>query len=170
MRLFIAILPDGGGRNALRAAQNELRRHGVDGNYTRGDNLHLTLAFIGDYPEPDAVLDAMGALRAGPVSIRLGELGAFGDTWWAGADGGEELERLVSRLRRLLSDAAIPFDRKRFVPHITLIRRAELHRGARPDQVCLPETEMTAERVSLMLSTKGKHGMIYSELGSVQLL
>ena len=169
MRLFIAILPDGKVRSALRETQNELRRRGVEGSYTRGENLHLTLAFIGEYPEPDAVMDAMNTLRAGPVELKLGELGAFGDTWWAGAEGGETLERLVSKLRRVLSEAAIPFDRKRFVPHITLIRRAELRRGARPDQVSLPQAEMRAERISLMLSTRGKHGMIYTELGSVPL-
>ena len=68
MRLFIAIQPDRQMKDALRAVQNELRRRGVEGNYTRAENLHLTLAFIGEYPDPDAVLEAMGKLKFEPFA------------------------------------------------------------------------------------------------------
>ena len=59
MRLFIAIQPNKSVRAALRAVQNELRRRGVEGNFTRMENLHLTLAFIGEYPDADSVTDAL---------------------------------------------------------------------------------------------------------------
>ena len=72
MRLFIAILLDKNVRDGLRGMQNELRRRGVEGNYTRAENLHLTLAFIGEYPNPDAVLDAMALARFEPFALRLG--------------------------------------------------------------------------------------------------
>ena len=166
MRLFIAIPMEGEVKNALRAAQNELRRRGVEGNYTRPENLHLTLAFIGEYPDPDAVTEALAALSFRPFTLRLDALGSFGELWWAGLDAPEELDRLVSRIRRALSEKDIPFDRKSFRPHITLIRKPSFRADPRLETLRIPEAEMRAEKVSLMLSTRGKNGMIYTELSS----
>ena len=98
MRLFIAIQPDKEFRSALRAVQNELRRRGVEGNYTRVENLHLTLAFIGEYPDPNAVLEAMEKVSFDPFTLRLAGLGAFGDLWWAGLEDSGGLDALVRRL------------------------------------------------------------------------
>ena len=47
MRLFIAINLDNNIRNALAEMQESMRRQGVRGNYTKTENLHLTLTFIG---------------------------------------------------------------------------------------------------------------------------
>lgn len=167
MRMFIAIQLNREVRDALRAVQNELRRRGVEGNFTRGENLHLTLAFIGEYPESEAVLDAMSALRFEPFTLRLGGLGSFGDTWWAGLEESGELDALVRRLRRALADKEIPFDRKPFRPHVTLVRKPSFRRDPQLGTITVPAAEMTVERVSLMLSTRGKNGMIYTELGAV---
>ena len=167
MRLFIAIQPDKEFRSALRAVQNELRRQGVEGNYTRVENLHLTLAFIGEYPDPNAVLEAMEKVSFEPFTLRLAGLGAFGDLWWAGLEGSGNLEALARQLRRTLAEAAIPFDRKSFRPHVTLIRQARYRNDPRLDSIAVPQARMTVERISLMLSTRGKNGMIYTELGGV---
>ena len=59
MRLFLAFALSGAMRNALQEVQDDLRRAGVRGNYTPPENLHLTLAFIGEYPAPEPVMDAL---------------------------------------------------------------------------------------------------------------
>ena len=51
MRLFIAIQLDERVKNALEHMQTALRKQRVAGNYTRAENLHLTLAFIGEYTD-----------------------------------------------------------------------------------------------------------------------
>lgn len=167
MRLFVAIELNDEMKNGLLDIQGQFRRLGVRGNYTRPENLHLTLAFIGDYPEPDRVLEAMGALSFPPVELRLRGLGSFGELWWAGLEENGELSRLVSQLRRALAQAGIPFDKKKFLPHITLVRKPEYRRAPDFASIKIPETSMAAERLSLMLSTRGKGGMIYTELGTV---
>ena len=167
MRLFIAIRPDRPVKKALLGVQDAWRRQGVRGNYTPPENLHLTLAFIGEYSDPDAVLAAMEELRFSPIPLRLDRLGAFDALWWAGFAEGEELDTLVRQLRRALAEAAIPFDRKRFLPHITLLRKPVCPQGAALRAVQVPPAQMRAERLSLMLSTRGKNGMIYTELGAV---
>ena len=57
-----------------------------------------------------------------PFELALWGYGNFGDLWWAGTDDSPALEAVVRRVRRALEEAGIPFDRKRFVPHITVHR------------------------------------------------
>lgn len=163
MRLFIAIQLDDNIKEALTAMQAQLRSRRVGGNYTKIENLHLTLAFIGEYGAPDRVLDVMRTVPFVPFQISLDGFGCFGDLYWCGLAQQNELTAYVRHLRRALAEADIPFDRKRFSPHITLLRKASVDRLP---GIAVPETSMTAERVSLMRSERGKNGMIYTELGT----
>ena len=167
MRLFIALRFGGEVRDALLRAGEELRKSGVGGRFVPAENLHLTLAFIGEYADPDAVWEVMAAAPFSPFELKIGGFGCFGSTLWAGADGGEELAWYVKRLRRGLADAGIPFDRKAFLPHITLARNAAFPGGRFPGGIAAPSAAMTAERVSLMRSDRGKRGMIYTEIAAV---
>ena len=155
MSLFIAIQLSPEMRNALAQMQDEMRSQRIAGNYTPLENLHLTLAFIGDYPEPDDV----PLPDFSPFDLRLSGYGCFGDLWWAGLEPSPALEACVRRLRRQLADAGIPFDRKRFSPHITLIRRAVGH-----PILAVPNVAMRVDHISLMRSERGKNGMIYTEM------
>ena len=163
MRLFIAIPLNGEMLRAALAVQGEFSRRGARGNYTPAENMHLTLAFIGEYPEPEDVLRAMDQVPFPPVGLKLQGLGAFGDLWWLGLCRDEALESYVKRLRHALAEAGIPFDRKRFTPHITLLRRAELPPRARLDMP-VPGATMRVERAVLMRSDRGRHGMIYTPI------
>ena len=164
MRLFVAILLSEEMLRAVRSVQEEFRRRGVKGNYTPAENLHLTLAFIGEYPDPEDVLRAMAEVRLTPFELKLDGVGAFGDLWWLGLEHSPALEGCVRRLRHALAEAAIPFDRKRFRPHITLIRRASMPAGAMPG-VEAPRASMRVEDVALMRSDRGRYGMIYTRIG-----
>ena len=163
MRLFIAIPFDDEMKKALFDMQEELRKIGMTGRYVPISNLHLTLAFIGEYGNPDKVLDVMDAVYYEPVSIALDGVGHFGDLYWAGIAESDALKKYVKRLRRELANSGIPFDRKKFSPHITLVRSAR-YRGEESVSVLdIPKVSMVAESVSLFMSNRGKHGMIYTE-------
>ena len=76
------------------------------------------------------------------------------------------LQSLARKIRRALAKARIPFDRKRFTPHITIVRKAE---GTATDVAAeelekLKEISMNVDYISLMKSERGKHGMIYTEI------
>ena len=164
MRLFIAIPLGAEMRRAVLGVQEEFRRRGVRGHFTKPENLHLTLAFIGEYPDADAVLDVLSAVPLRPFGLRLSGIGAFGDLWWAGMERCEALESYARALRRALAAADIPFDRKRFSPHVTLARRVVPGPGGMPG-VAVPPAAMTVERAALMRSDRGRDGMIYTEIG-----
>ena len=161
MRLFIAIKLNSEIRNTLTAAQQRLIRRGIRGNYTDTDNLHVTLAFIGEYDNPDFITEVLSEVPFSPFTISLSGLGHFGNLWWIGLDDNAELLSYVNRLRKALSEAGIPFDKKKFSPHITLIRKAV---GALP-LVTIPKVQMKVEHISLMRSERGTNGMIYTEIG-----
>lgn len=161
MRLFIAINLSSQIKEALINAQNVMYDHGVRGNYTSEDNMHLTLAFIGDYPDPQPVLDALSDVDFTPFDISLDGIGSFGDLWWAGIKESVPLASVARRVRRSLAEHSIPFDKKRFSPHITLIRKVTNNMPG----VQVHPTGMTVEEIALMRSDRGRNGMIYTEIG-----
>lgn len=167
MRLFIAIKFEENILDALTDFQADLKSQGVTGNYTKRENLHITLAFIGDYGNPDEVLEAMEQVYFRPIEISLDGVGSFRELFWVGLADNPQLERYVKRLRRELSEQGIPFDKKRFSPHITLIRKYSCSGGREIPVSDPPKGSMTATRVSLMRSERGKNGMIYTEIGSI---
>ena len=166
MRLFIAINFDDAFLDALVSMQEDLKSAGAIGNFTKRENLHMTLAFIGDYGNPEDVIDAMATARFRPLDIRLEGVQQFREMYFAKTADNQGLDAYVRRLRRSLADSNIPFDRKKFSPHITLIRKVSYLNGvpAIPD---LPEADTRIESVSLMRSERGRNGMIYTEIGSV---
>ena len=125
-----------------------------------------TLAFIGEYPDPDEVLEILEPLEFAPFQITMDKVGCFDDLWWTGFAKSKELENLAGQVRHLLSDADIPYDKKKFRPHVTLLRNARYYSG-KPPYLEIRPVSMMVDHFCLMRSTRGKHGMIYTELGSV---
>ena len=79
------------------------------------------------------------------------------------------LQSFARRLRRELDAAGIPYDHKKFSPHITLIRKPECCGTDSESEIltALNDTKgirMTVDHVSLMRSDRGEHGMIYTEI------
>lgn len=163
MRLFIAVQLSEPMRGAISKVQDGLLRLGVRGSYTPRENLHLTLAFIGEYNDPDQVLDVMCGVPSEPFELRLDGMGCFGDLWWAGLEPSAALQGYVRQLRHALAEACIPFDRKRFSPHITVLRRASMEMSRLPG-ISVEGIGMVADHASLMRSDRGKRGMIYTEI------
>ena len=166
MRLFAAIELSDEMKKALVRFQDSLKDAGVFGGYTKLDNLHLTLTFIGEYGDPDRILDVMEQISFDPFELSLSGLGNFGDLYWVGVEADEELERMVQRLRRAFADNGIPFDRKKFYPHITVVRGV-FYDGEGLPEVSIDPVEMTTSYISLMRSDRGKSGMIYSSVGEI---
>ena len=168
MRLFIAIELDDNIKNALIKIQGNLKKQNITGNYTSIDNTHITLAFFGEYPNPEEILEVMKNVPFEPFTLTLGGFGSFGNIWWTGLEKSEELLSYVKRLRHALSDADIPYDRKKFSPHITVIRKAVCRKGL--PRITVPHKTMTVKKISLYRSDRGKNGMIYTELGNINFI
>ena len=166
MRLFISINFDNNIKDALLSVQDAMKLKGVRGNFTRLENMHLTLAFIGEYSDPDYVREVIDSIAIAPFDIILSGMGDFGSLWWVGIEKNEKLEVLAKILRRKLAEEDIPFDKKRFSPHITLVRKPESVLPFTPGDYedLLKGKSMTVDHISLMRSDRGRNGMIYTEM------
>ncbi len=100
MRLFFALWPDEAVRAQLAHWAREL--HAVcGGRPTRPENLHVTLAFLGNVEDARVAEVERAASEVTPCSTSL-----------------------VAELRSALARSRIAFDSKGFVSHVTLLRDA----------------------------------------------
>ncbi len=171
MRLFVAIKFSPEIENALTALQNDLKVQGITGNYTKCHNLHLTLAFIGEFDDPSRVMEALSQVSFEPFTISLDEqIGNFGDILWVGTKKNSTLMSLDLRIRRVLDSYHIPYDRKTFRPHITIVRNAKVY-GKKEKYISekkIEKTSMTVEKISLMESSRIDGKLVYTEIGCIE--
>lgn len=176
MRLFIALDLPIDVRTALaawveRAAPPSVRRVAVD-------NLHVTLAFLGQRNSDDAV--AAGALLPG-LARPLPRLRTAGALWLPPRRPGvltvalEAAEALAALQAELVAglESAIGFEagRRRFHPHVTVGRVA---RGTRIDtrdalEPPAPDLRFAARALTLYRSHTRPQGARYERIGGTEL-
>lgn len=140
MRLFVAAeLPDVM-LDAL-AETSACLREAVRGRFVGPDLFHVTLAFLGEVPAAQAQEVAGLVARAcedhAPFHTTFGGLGTFGRAssavlWQGFAEGRAEWDCLARGVREELTNAGYSIDQKGFIPHVTLMRRADVARGVLP--------------------------------------
>jgi 2'-5' RNA ligase len=128
LRLFFALWPDDPTRERLADWTRAIHRES-GGRAMRPENVHLTLAFLGntDPAARPAVEAAAARVTPRAFTLRIDEAGYWrhNQIAWAGAhEVPPELAALVADLRAALLEARVPFDAKPFVAHLTLIRKA----------------------------------------------
>ena len=127
LRLFFALWPGAATRAALERWSVAI--HSVSGGrVTRGDSIHMTLAFLGDCDGErlGELQVAAASVRVEPFELVLDEAGFWKHNRlaWAGAtETPGALTAMVSDLRAAVAAAGFAFDPKPFVPHVTLVRK-----------------------------------------------
>ncbi len=171
MRLFIAIPFEPPVLDVLTAAQASLKSDGVRGNYTVRQNLHLTLAFLGEVRDPRPVTAALERVPLPGSVMTFEKTEWFGDILVGALRVDPSLRQYVQTLRGELQGSGIDFDRKPFRPHVTLVRRASFS-GGRPDtaaaESALRTLEIPVRRVCLMRTDFIDRRPKYTPLYTVQ--
>lgn len=167
MRLFAALHFTEPFRKAVLDYQSALKRTAVSGNFSRPENLHMTLAFIGEVRDASASLRAVQSVRFDPFEMKLSGSGRFGGSssgalYWLGIESGKRAEVLGAEVRSALTREGVSFDSKPFKPHITVAREVKL--GGSPFRAKVPEAVMTVSRISLMKSETINGKLIYTEI------
>jgi 2'-5' RNA ligase len=128
LRLFFALWPDDAARAALANWSRRIHRV-TGGRPTRAETIHQTLAFLGDC-EPARLAEveaAAGRVHPRRFELLLDRAGVWNHNHiaWAGTSAvPPELDALVAELRAALAEVRFAFERRPFVPHITLVRKA----------------------------------------------
>ena len=132
MRLFVAIDPPESVRRQLR----EICRGVPGAKWTRPNQLHLTLRFLGEATRE--VFVRIGGALAGvdrdPFSLRFRGVGRFPPrgsprVLWAGIEPEDPLRRLHAGVEEALLGAGVERDRRPFSPHLTLARLRDARFG-----------------------------------------
>jgi 2'-5' RNA ligase len=166
MRCFVALWPDEPARERLDELARELHQHFPAARRMRSTNLHLTLAFIGELDTTIAqqVAQRLSELETHRFIWLLDRCGAFGAArvlWTGGADDAR-LSELAARVRALLDEMKVRYDRKPFVPHVTLLRN--LPRALTQDAAASridPAISWEVDRAVLVQSQTGERGTRY---------
>ena len=162
MRLFIAIRLSEEMNKSIAGTLHGLKQQGIRGNYVPLQNLHLTLAFIGETDDPGTVKEAMKNISWKPFKLSFSEMGTFGDLLWVGMKGNQGLSAAAKSVREALEAAGIDYDRKKFTPHVTIVRKA----AGNWKQVPAPKGEMMVKKISLMKTTFKDGKPVYTEVCS----
>lgn len=176
MRLFTALDLTPEVANALRDLL-ELLQPAARLRWSRPENLHLTLKFIGEWPEEklDDLRRALAAVAVQPVDVKLAGLGFFPNAraprvFWVGIDAPPEMAALAARIDRAIEPLGIAPEKRPYSPHLTLARIQEhtalnrLHEAIRS----LPSTDFgafVADRFYLYQSRLTPIGSIYTKIG-----
>lgn len=125
MRLFIAIdLPE-----PVRNRLADLRADIPGARWVTPEQLHLTLAFLGEVDESSSeqLQAELAKIRSGAFILRFGRAGCFPHPrnpriLWVGLQPEPRLLQLAQLVRETALSCGIPQEERPFAPHITLAR------------------------------------------------
>ena len=161
MRIFIAIRFTEAFKASILDAQEGLKEQGVRGNFTRPENLHLTLVFIGETDRIDDIKTAVASVRFDPFVITTGQLGCFNGrsrVLWMGIQGKEKMKTLALRLRKALDERGFNYSHGPFQPHITLVRQPT----ETPLDIEVEDACMTIRDIVIMKSERINGRLVYT--------
>lgn len=131
IRTFISIDPCDLIRNRLIKLQEMLCVAHADIRWTKVENIHLTLAFLGNLL-PDQILSLSGHLdthlrQQSDFNLSFSGIGTFGHKSspriiWVGIDNSKALQAIHKQIVTAIHEAEIKYSPKPFSPHLTIGR------------------------------------------------
>lgn len=183
LRAFYALPVPDGPRRAFADAQERMRRANDSGRlpvrFTRAEQLHVTLKFLGDIDEeliPE--LSAIAARRArehGPLTLSCTGIDAFGGPRRARAlvvafARSPELAQLASAIENDAAALGVPEEERAFRPHVTLARIKRPGDARRLLEAArLEPSEVVLDELRLYQSELTNDGGVYTVLATAKL-
>ena len=167
-RLFFAAWPSPEIQQALGKLAQGLKQE-CGGRAIPAHNIHLTLAFLGDVGHSRmARLEEIAAAISGQRFAQCFDLNvARVEYWrhnhivWAGVEHCPvALQALTAGIERALSPEGFRFDRRPYVPHITLLRDAR----RAPATAAIPAVPWRVHHFALVESVPRERGRVYEVL------
>ena len=163
-RLFFALWPDHRQRERLRDVVGSVAKT-VEGRVVDRRNWHVTLAFIGPFPENRGpyLLERAEAITVEPFRLNFDRL-----EYWprprvaslSAATVPDELQALVDSLNEVIADLGLKPEDRNYRPHITVVRNARSFVTERLTQ----RVQTKWSSFELMESVSGPGGVSYIPL------
>lgn len=165
MRLFIAINFNKQETKTLKDYLEKIKDASEFGSFSKPENLHLTLTFIGETNDVIAAKKAVDQLSANEFTLKFSGVGLFskadGDVYYTAVEDNENLTALVNQLTSSLNQQGFKIKNRKYTPHITLGRRVKLNKKI-ADMVC--ERSVLVNKISLMKSETINGELKYTEV------
>ncbi len=169
MRIFLAVELPESVRQYLYSLQQDISKMCRSGHFTRRDNFHLTLRFLGEAGREERqklqrAMDA-SARKCEPFFIQMHGLGHFPrgnrQILWIGVQESCALQEVYDCLQTELSACGYPKERQPYTPHITLGREVVTDRDFSDlsDVLSVEERKIPVRFLSMMQSTR-VHGQL----------
>ncbi len=127
MRLFVALDIDEPIRQKLQTFVEGVSRYAPEIRFVSPQTFHVTLKFLGEIGQVDAVRAALAEVQGPQFSVEFRGYGFFpgprnARVFWAGIHAGPELKTLAGRVDETLSRLGFERERGPLQPHLTLAR------------------------------------------------
>ncbi|MDQ7815998.1 MAG: RNA 2',3'-cyclic phosphodiesterase [Melioribacteraceae bacterium] len=178
IRTFIALeIPDFILDEILKIRDSVIM-HNEKYSWESKDKLHVTIKFLGDTEENQVKKILLGLSELVPVYqkfyLELSYCGFFKSNGiprilWAGLKENLELEKFVNEIDILCSGFGLEREKRRFHPHITLLRikNENMIPNLKPlENYKLPDITFTGEKITIFQSMLTKTGSIYKPIES----
>jgi len=169
-RLFVAITLNKEIADNLYNSALLLKEHCIYSNISRKENLHLTLAFIGESNNLRSACEALKEISAKPFELIFEGYGEFssrdGSLCFAKVQKNSFLESLAENIRKKLTLKGFNIDPKPFKAHITLCRQFTPAPTFNKSIMysALSKKSMQVTSVSLMRSDRINGKLTYTEI------
>ena len=179
IRAFAGIPIPGSLTGVLSAAQTGL---GL-GRLVQPDNFHITVAFLGEHPEPlvEDIHLAFEAIRIPAFKVTLKGAGLFGGdrprVLYIQVEPEPALKRLRKKVMQVARASGLQLPRERYSPHVTLARFSRDLDGAQVQEIqdfaarrmVFTAGPISVETFKLYRSTLGRKGPVYDVLATYPL-
>jgi len=164
MRCFVAAWPSAATRRELAALIETLRPALPEARAMQPRNLHLTLAFIGELDAIRAADAARACAAASGFSWSIAATGAFARARvaWAGGASNPAVEAAARAARAALDALGVAYDRKPFVPHVTLFRDVHRYVGGTLSRAI----DWGTEHIALYAAAHDEAGPVYRRVAT----
>ena len=184
MRLFIAIQFKKEINDSIINVINQLKANKVKGSFTRYENIHITLQFIGETKEQatisKAIEEVVANWRRGALSLTFDGFSSFkrreGELLYLKVNGDKNIEYLHRSILKRLKEEEIAFDEKELKPHITLGRNVVFDKNKGSKEEILNKLEsfiitdpIEIKEVSLMKSERINGLLTYTAIKTYNL-
>lgn len=169
MRLFIAINFNQKTKNHIISVQERLKSVSC-GRFSHPDNLHLTLAFLGEQSQSfvPIIKQVMDRVPLPTLHVNFDHVGCFhrdgGDIWWIGLQKNNALLKIQKQLSQELRACDFQLESHSFKPHLTLAREVKLTKEVDRKWLLNKPFETDISKISLMLSERINGKLTYTEL------
>lgn len=175
MRLFIAVTLDEEARDATARCIEKVMAKMSGGSFTRRENLHVTLVFIGETDRVQQVRAILNKVKGEPFELSPTGMGRFkregGDLYFIRTTGEREMANIADQIAPELRRCGIPADDREFKAHITIGRQVIAPPDLDTHELGLltPEFHQTVRKIRLMKSERVNGVLTYTEVCSKEL-